>query len=398
MSKIIIGISGGIAAYKVCELIRLLKKTGHDVRIVLTQCAKQFIHETIFAALSNNQVYSNAMSDTASPMLHIELAKWADLVIVAPTTATTISKLAHGDASSLLTALCLATESPCYLVPAMNTHMWHHMAVQENIKRLIKFGYKTLPPESGQQACGDDGFGRMPEPKAIMDLVFANSKLLSNHNILISAGPTYEKLDPIRYIGNFSSGKMGYAIAKAFQSMGANVHLISGPTPLQAPFGIRLTKVISAQDMLDAVSASITHTNIFISAAAIANYSVKPSKIKIKSTEPILTLTLQRTPDILQIIANANKNIFCVGFCAESGNIIELAQTKLNKKGCQAIIANAIHTNGEPFGSDENQVIYVNHQNVFSLEKMNKQALAYRLAQQIASNYNQFKTTDTLHG
>lgn len=387
MAKVIIGVTGGIAAYKACELIRLLKKADHEVRVVMTDCAKQFIGETTFAALSENSVYGDAMSIAKTSMLHIELAKWADKLLIAPASAATISALAHGDATKLLTTLCLATQSPCYIAPAMNQSMWHHPAVQENIKKLVAFGYNVLHPEVGFQACGDHGIGRMPEPEHIIASVFKKNQPLANVNVLVTAGPTYEKIDPIRYIGNISSGKMGYAMAKAFSSRGANVVLISGPTALQAPPGVIYQSVFGAEEMFEAVNMSISGMDIFVCAAAIANYSTSPSQIKIKSSKAALTLRLQKTRDILQETADNHKDIFCVGFCAESEKIIELARAKLDKKGCQAIIANLIASNGAPFGSEENEAFYLNHSDTFSYGKKHKQALADTLVTQIITDF-----------
>ena len=391
MSNVIVGVTGGIAAYKTCELVRLLKKAGHNVKVVMTACSKYFVGDVTFSALSGETVYGDEFFNEHSPMLHIELAKWADKVIIAPTTAVTLSTLASGNASSLLSALCLATKAACYLVPAMNEVMWHHPAVQDNIAKLTEYGYCILPPESGSQACGDIGFGRLPEPENIYDAIFKESRTLANLNVLITAGPTYEKLDPIRYIGNLSSGKMGYAIAKAFNSMGANVHIISGPTHIAPPLHCQLTRVVSAQEMLEAVESSIDNADIFICAAAIANYTTTSNTAKIKSTDDELTLRLTRTPDILQTISLANQDIFSIGFCAETENIIDAAKVKLIKKGCHAIVANHINKNGEPFGSEDNQAFYVTHSNVLPFEKMSKQDLASRLVERFVSDFCEFR-------
>lgn len=394
MSNILVGITGGIAAYKSCELIRLLKTAGHNVQVVSTGGATQFIGNITFSTLSARPVYNDDMSTRDTPMLHIELAKWAEIIIIAPTTAETISKLAQGNASSLLTALCLASSAPCYIAPAMNTVMWHHPAVQENINKLMTYGYHVLPTDAGLQACGDNGPGRMLEPDVIYDLIFNKHTPRSNINVLITAGPTYEKIDPIRFIGNLSSGKMGYALAQAFKSMGADVHIISGPSQQPQPIGCKITHVVSAQDMLGAVTESIAAADIFICASAIANYSIPPSDIKLKSGEPTLTLTLNRTPDILQAAVKMNTQTFCVGFCAESKDIVNLAQAKLRRKGCHAMVANQITQSGEPFGSDDNQVFYINNHSTTPYEKTNKRILANHLAQRISDDFQTVKQAE----
>lgn len=391
MSNILVGITGGIAAYKICELIRLLKKAEHNVQVVSTNCAQQFIGNITFSTLSEKPVYNDDVSTHDVPMLHIKLAKWAEIIIIAPATAETISKLAHGNAGSLLTTLCLASSAPIYIAPAMNTNMWHHPAVQENMNKLAAYGYYVLPTDTGLQACGDNGLGRLLEPDVIYKLIFNKDTPLSNIKVLITAGPTHEKIDPIRFIGNLSSGKMGYAVAESFKSMGADVHIISGPSQQPQPLGCKITHVVSAQEMLDAVRTAIEGADIFVCAAAIANYSITPNHIKIKSGEPSLTLTLNRTPDILQAAAKMNTQTFCVGFCAESKDIVNLAQAKLRKKGCHAMVANLINQRGEPFGSDDNQAFYINHHKTTPFEKLRKTCLANKLATCIADDFHAFK-------
>ena len=381
MSNIIVGVSGGIAAYKTCELVRLLKKAGHAVQVVMTENARSFITAETLAALSANPVYGEAFTTAADPMLHITLARWADKVIIAPAAATTLSLLAQGSASTLLTCVCLATRAPCYLVPSMNQAMWYHSATQANIASLNDYGYMLLQPGTGDQACGDNGPGCMPEPPVMMEWLFQDSgeNCFAGTRVVITAGPTYEKLDPIRYLGNVSSGKMGYALARALVQQGAEVEIISGPTSLAAPAGCQLTPITSARQMYNAAVASAPAADIFISAAAVANYSPSQATEKIKSDADELVIRLARTTDILQALTQQYPHLFSVGFCAESTDIVEAARAKLARKGCQVMVANEIGPNAFPFGQNVNRALYLNSQGITYFTDMSKQELAHQL-------------------
>lgn len=385
MSRVLMGVTGGISAYKVCELVRLLVKADHEVKVILTRSAESFVGKLTFMALSNDEVFADDVLTPDRPMLHIELAKWADKIIIVPATAHSISAFVQGAANTLVTAVMLATKASRYIVPAMNQAMWHHPATQCNLKQLIDFGYDVLQPAVGEQACGDVGLGRMPEPDAIFNHLFQHEKRLSGFRVLVTAGPTYEKLDPIRYLGNLSSGKMGYALARVFSEQGADVVLVSGPTSLPDPAGVKVLRISSAQEMLTVVRENIVGQQLFICAAAIANYTFVASGEKIKSDDSTLTLTLTRTTDILKTICAENPDIFSVGFCAESKDIEESAKAKLNRKGCHAIIANKISGDAFPFGSEQNEAIYVTQDCVEHFDLMDKNKLAERIVEKVIS-------------
>ena len=390
MSKqnIIVAVTGGIAAYKSCELVRLLTKSSADVKVIMTASAQEFIHPNTFAALSNNAVHTDIFSD---PMLHIELAKWADKIIIAPATAATISRIATGLAEDLLTTVCLATEAKCLIAPAMNKIMWQNPATVANIKQLQDFGYNIIMPAHGEQACGDVGYGRMAEPQTIAQQLFASQQILKNINVTVTAGPTQERIDSARYLSNYSSGKMGYALAQACVELGANVTLISGPTALTAPNNCNTVQVQSAEQMHVAVQQHITQTNIFISAAAVADYTPTEScDHKIKKSAETLNLKLNPTIDILKSIKHYER-VFKIGFAAESENLVDNATRKLKSKQLDAIIANQIESDGFPFAADDNAVIYINK----SLQRTefgrdSKATLAHKLMQIIAEEYIAF--------
>lgn len=385
--KILLGVTGGIAAYKSCELVRLLKKAGHEVKVIMTEAAKAFIQPNTFAALSQNSVYDSLFDFKESPMLHIELAKWADKILVAPASAATISALAQGQADTLLSCVCLATQASCYLAPAMNRQMWEHPATRQNVEKLQTYGYRILFPEAGEQACGDVGFGRMLEPEVLVESICGGAHTFADLNILISAGPTVEKIDPVRYFSNFSSGKMGYALAKAFAEQGAKVHLISGPTHVLVPAKCQVTRITSAQDMLTAVMHSLEGVDIFISAAAIADYMVAMQPQKIKKQAEKLTLSLTRTSDVLSAVTNKYPDCFTVGFCAETQATLAAAKAKLQQKKCQVMIANQVHPDGYPFGEDTNAVTYITPEQTVDLPKSDKQQLARQLANLIFATF-----------
>lgn len=354
--QVLLGISGGIAAYKSAELCRLLVKAGAEVRVVMTEAACEFITPLTMQALSGNRVHTELLDEEAeAAMGHIELARWADLIIVAPSSANFIARLANGEANDLLSTLCLAATAPIALAPAMNQAMWSNQKTQENLQTLkAKQNIHVFGPADGEQACGDVGPGRMLEPTQLIELaadLFQNGAL-AGLKVCISAGPTREALDPVRYISNHSSGKMGYALASAAVEAGAKVCLISGPVNLQPPAHVDLVNVTSAEEMLKAASNS--PCDIFIGVAAVADYRPQESSInKIKKAQDSMLLELVKNPDILATIAGLKPKPFCVGFAAETENIESNAKAKLASKNIDLIIAN--HAT-ETFNSDEASV------------------------------------------
>jgi phosphopantothenoylcysteine decarboxylase/phosphopantothenate--cysteine ligase len=388
MKNIILGISGSIAAYKSAELVRQLKQQGAEVRVVMTEHAQAFITPLTLQALSGNAVLSSwSAAETDAGMDHIALARWADVVICAPASANFIARLVHGMADDLLTTLCLATSAPVIIAPAMNPHMWAHIATQTNIKLLQQRGVKILGPAVGDHACGDEGLGRMLEPSQIAQEVLSPvNSALTGQRILITAGPTHEALDPVRYLTNHSSGKMGFALAEAALAAGADVTLITGPVALTCNPKIKRVNVVSAQDMLNAVMASIPQTTIFISAAAVADYQsheIAAHKLKKSTTE--LQLDLVRTPDILQAVAQLKNKPFTIGFALETENLLENAQKKLREKKLDMIIANQTgNTTG--FNADTNAVniLYANGQQE-EMSLMTKNLLAQELMSRISA-------------
>ncbi len=363
VKNILLGVTGGIAAYKAAELCRIFIKAGHNVKVVMTQNAQEFIHRNTFAALTHQPVYDDMFDPQQAAMLHIDLAKWADQIVIAPATSSTLARLALGLADDLLSTVCLATTAGIFIAPAMNKVMWEHAAVQANINKLQTYGYHIISPGSGEQACGDVGFGRMAEPEMIAKFISAKSKsLLNSLRVLITAGPTREAIDPIRFISNHSSGKMGYALAQAYADTGAEVTLVSGPTQLASPMINSIVNVNSAADMLAAVMDHIDDVDIFISCAAVADYvPVNQAQQKIKkSVSDSLTLELTKTTDILTAVTQHTTKPFIVGFSAETDNLIENSKQKLQRKKLDAIIANQIHSSGEPFNQEHNTLTYIN--------------------------------------
>ncbi len=350
--RVLLGITGGIAAYKSAELCRMLIKAGAEVQVVMTAGAKEFITPLTLQALSGNKVHSHLLdADAEAAMGHIELARWADLILVAPASANFIARLANGEASDLLTTLCLARRGPLALAPAMNQAMWGNAQTQQNLVALRKSGVHLFGPDSGAQACGDVGMGRMTEPEQLAKeaaALFA-SGALHGMKVTITAGPTRETIDPVRYISNHSSGKMGYALARAAVEAGAIVTLISGPVSLPPPERVALVAVESAQDMLQACE---THPcDVFVGVAAVSDYRpAEPAAQKIKKSEAALTLPLVRNPDILAAMAARKPRPFCAGFAAETENLAANAQTKLAAKNLDLIFANDASST---FGQDD---------------------------------------------
>ncbi|GAB4262800.1 MAG: bifunctional phosphopantothenoylcysteine decarboxylase/phosphopantothenate--cysteine ligase CoaBC [Methylomicrobium sp.] len=391
---------GGVAAYKAAELIRLLKKRGCEIRVVMTHAAQHFITPLTLQALSGHPVHTDLLdSDQENAMGHIGLARWADLMLLAPATANTIAKLSHGLADDLVSALFLAAECPVYIAPAMNRAMWHKQTTQQNLERLSNLGVYLIGPEEGGQACGETGFGRMSEPEAIVDYILrSDSPLpLNGKTVLITAGPTREPLDPVRYISNRSSGKMGYALAEAARELGADVVLISGPVALPPPLpGIERVGVETAAQMHEAVMSRVESADIFIGAAAVADYSpVVAHDAKIKKSDDRVTLTLRKTQDILAEVANLRESRpFVVGFAAETHDLEHYAQDKLIRKNLDMVAANWVGREEGGFESNRNALtVYWRCGNV-ELAMTDKTILARQLMRLIAEKFDEKNTTE----
>lgn len=356
--KILVGVTGGIAAYKSPDLVRRLLDRGAEVQVVMTHGATQFVTPLTLQAVSGRPVRTDLWDTNAeAAMGHIELARWADEVVVAPASADFLARLAHGLADDLLTTLCLATTAPVTIAPAMNHVMWANAATQANLRILEERGIRCLGPASGDQACGEVGVGRMLEPVEIAEAVSANiavANLLTGLKVVVTAGPTRERIDPVRYISNRSSGKMGYAVAQAARDAGAKVVLVTGPVGIAPPTGMTIANVETAEQMLDAVRTHLIGANIFIAAAAVSDYKAAlASREKIKKTQDALSLALARTPDVLATIARAASHPFLVGFAAETENVEQNALEKLESKSLDMIAANKVG-DGLAFDKDDN--------------------------------------------
>jgi phosphopantothenoylcysteine decarboxylase/phosphopantothenate--cysteine ligase len=395
--NVLLGVSGGIAAYKTPDLVRKLTAKGANVRVVLTESATHFVSPLSLQAVSGNKVSTHLLDEDAEAgMGHIELARWADYFLVAPATANTIAKLAHGLADDLLTTLALATTAPVFIAPAMNQQMWIAHATTANMQTLVDRGTHVLGPAAGEQACGDLGYGRMLEPQeladAISDFAATNDSfaaLFTNKRIMITAGPTREEIDPVRYISNHSSGKMGFAIAKAAQQLGATVTLISGPVNLATPTEVARKNVISAQDMLEAVHHEIAQQDIFIACAAVADYKVdKISEQKLKKQGDDVTLCLKQNPDILKSVASLEKPHFTLGFAAETQNVESYAKSKLEKKKLNMIAANDVSNSELGFNSDRNALIVLSRNKTQHLAPQSKDLLAMELLKLVHKEYS----------
>jgi len=418
--RILLGVTGGIAAYKSAELVRRLREQGAEVRVVMTRGACEFITPLTMQALSGREVHTELLDHVAESgqgggMGHIELARWCDVVLVAPASANFIARLAHGLADDLLSTLCLATTAPLVIAPAMNQQMWINIATQENIATLVQREIKIVGPAEGSQACGETGPGRMLEPEQLMleaSQLFSTG-LLADLKIVVTAGPTREAIDPVRYITNHSSGRMGYAVARAAAEAGANVTLVSGPVSIEPPRQVRHISVDTAEQMRDVVMSDIIESDIFVAAAAVADYrcaDVTEQKIKKKAED--LSLLLQKNPDILAEVASLPRAPFTVGFAAETENLLDNARMKLQNKKLDMIAANQV---GEGLGfnvdeselqvfwqardqgqenqaqknqTGENQII--KHQ---TLERASKEKLARQLIKVIANHYYEKNTT-----
>jgi phosphopantothenoylcysteine decarboxylase/phosphopantothenate--cysteine ligase len=382
---IILAISGGIAAYKSAELVRLLIKAGAKVQVVMTSGATAFITPLTLQALSGNPVHQHLLNPQAEAgMGHIQLARWADIVLIAPASANVMARLAQGQADDLLTTLCLATDAPVLLAPAMNQAMWKDQATQDNLQTLLKRGIQVHGPADGEQACGDTGAGRMLEPIQLLSVLNTqfDQGLLAGQTVVITAGPTREAIDPVRYISNHSSGKMGYALAQAARDQGAKVVLISGPTHLVTPEEVTYVAIESAQDMLTACLKAVPDADYFIATAAVADYrpdTVSQQKLKKQHLDNSLSLNLVQNPDILATISKQYPHAITIGFAAETQNLIVNAQAKLKRKGVHMIIANDVSDTRIGFNSDDNQVALVTADDVEDLPLLSKQNLARQL-------------------
>ncbi|MFT6269999.1 MAG: phosphopantothenoylcysteine decarboxylase/phosphopantothenate--cysteine ligase [Alphaproteobacteria bacterium] len=395
--NVLLGVSGGIAAYKTPDLVRKLTAKGANVRVVLTDSATHFVSALSLQAVSGNKVSTHLLDEDAEAgMGHIELARWADYFLVAPATANTIAKLAHGLADDLLTTLALATTAPLFIAPAMNQQMWAAAATTQNMNTLSSRGANILGPSAGEQACGDLGYGRMLEPQELADAIdeFAHASsaieaLFKDKHIMITAGPTREEIDPVRYISNHSSGKMGFAIAKAAQQLGATVTLVAGPVSLPTPSNVMRKDIISAHDMLSAVHENINQQDIFIACAAVADYKIdKVSEQKLKKQGEDITLSLTQNPDILKSVAFLENPPFTVGFAAETQNLESYAKSKLEKKKLNMIAANDVSNADLGFNSDRNALIVLTHNNTQHLAPNSKDLLAMELLKLVHKEYS----------
>lgn len=386
--KILIGITGGIAAYKTAYLVRELISLGAQVRIVMTQSALAFVTPMTFQALSGNEVRIEVFDSSAErAMGHIELARWADFLVIAPASANCLAKLAHGFADDLLSTLFLVTEAPVLVCPAMNRSMWAHPATVANVQTLVERGVRLVGPEEGSQACGEEGLGRMSEVASIINALrlAAVPQCLSEYSIMITAGPSREMIDPVRYLSNRSSGKMGYALAQAAAAAGAKVTLISGPSALTPPCGVTFVAVETAQQMQNAVMEQLKHGMIFIGAAAVADYRVQAprlEKIKRQGCES-MTLALEATPDILAGVIASGKALYTVGFAAETETMQKHAQEKLARKRVDMMIGNIVGEN-QGFEVEENQVTIMTADETLDLPLNHKVRLAGQIIEILA--------------
>ena len=390
-TKVLLGITGGIAAYKSAEIARLLVKSNYLVKVVMTKTAEDFITPLTFEALTNEKVFLYNSVDKDKPMLHIDLAKWADIILIAPATAEFMSKVLHGRADDMLSTVCLAFNKKIVLAPSMNKNMWANKATQDNYKILKKRGVIFLGPEYGSQACGDIGSGRMKEPKDIFDdlekLTQEPENFFKDKKIVITAGPTIELIDPVRYLSNRSSGMMGCEIANAFYNQGANVVLVKGPCKYMQNENIFCINIKSGEEMLNAVENNIEDCDIFVSVAAVSDFTAKDSSDKKIKTDDNLTLELKKNVDILKTISK-NHNVFTIGFAAETNDLKSNAVKKLKNKGISIIAANKVSLS-EGIDNDNNAItLYWGEGLEKTLELKNKKDLALEFVEEISKIYN----------
>jgi len=389
--RILLGVTGGIAAYKAAEFLRACQTLGAEVRVVMTPAATEFVTPLTFQALSGMPVHTKLLdAEQEAGMGHINLARWADVIVVAPASADFLARLASGLANDLLSTVVLASEKKLMLAPAMNQVMYADEKTQQNLAKLAGQGATILGPDAGLQACGDVGFGRMLEPDALAEEVvkYFHTGELAGLNVLLTAGPTREAIDPVRYISNHSSGKMGYAMAQACVEAGATVTLVSGPVQIEPPSGVETLDVVSAEGMFDVVLAHSKEADIFIATAAVADYS--PSKIashKVKKNKSEIQLNLSKTKDILQKVASLQAAPFCVGFAAETENVEDYARVKLDKKKLDIVAANLVGAEGSGFNSDNNALTVLWSNGRIELGNKPKSALAKELVTLIAKKF-----------
>ncbi|MGH8273419.1 MAG: bifunctional phosphopantothenoylcysteine decarboxylase/phosphopantothenate--cysteine ligase CoaBC [Gammaproteobacteria bacterium] len=383
---VVLVVGGGIAAYKAPDLVRRLAERGAEVRVVMTHGAEHFVTATTFHAISHHRVYHSLWdTDTESGMAHLQLARWADTLLVAPATAHLIAELAHGLAGDLATTLALATDAPLVLAPAMNQRMWRHPATQANLEMLVSRGARIFGPAVGALAEQESGPGRLLEPDEIAERLDGKGPL-AGKRVLVTAGPTEEPIDPVRFVGNRSSGKMGYAVARAATEASAEVVLVSGPTALAPPPGCEFVAVRTAEEMAKGVREHVADAEVFIAVAAVADYApAQTAAEKIKKTGATLTLELQRTPDILAEVAAGEPRPFCVGFAAETENLIENARAKLKEKKLDLVCANRVGDQ-HAFERDDNALVAISAQDETDLGKGPKRVLAERLISLIAEH------------
>ena len=389
--NILLCVTGGIAAYKAAELVRLLKTSNAFVKVLMTKSAQEFITPLTMQALSGEKVHTDLLSTEAeAAMGHIELAKWCDLIVIAPCSANSLSKIAEGRGDDLLSAVCLATESEIFIAPAMNQAMWKDKRTQKNLSKSIKAGLNVIGPASGEQACGDVGDGRMTEPADIVSEVEKTLEkgLLTGKKVIITAGPTQEMIDPVRYISNKSSGKMGFSLAEEVKNQGALVTLISGPVNLKTPEKVKRHDVLSADEMKLKVEELIEDCDIFISAAAVSDFKPKEiykNKIKKNETEKHLNLKMDKNSDILKVISEKNLNLKTVGFAAETENLLSNAKKKLSQKKLDLIVANDVSKKDIGFDSDENEVTLITKKEQKKIKKASKKIVSKKIVEFIAS-------------
>lgn len=403
MANILLGISGGIAIFKVAQLVSNLSKK-HQVKVIMTDNALKFMSTEVFEALTKNKVYTDVFSpyieDEEYKISHIELAKWADVFVLAPATGNLIGKMASGIADDLLSTCLLASRSPILLCPAMNTYMLNNPAIRENLEKLIQREVNVMETESGDLACGDFGNGKLASPESIeteIERILNDNKEikqdLAGMKILISAGPTVEAIDPVRFISNYSSGKMGYAMAKVAKSRGADVTLVSGPVNLETPGGINVLKVKSAEDMFQAIQRNLSSADALIMTAAVSDYRVKNfSESKIKKNDESLILELEKNPDILAWAGeHAEAGTVLCGFAMETENLIENAKDKLEKKGLDLIVVNSLNEQGAGFGTDTNIVTLIAKDSLEQLEIMSKAKVSDKVLDKVLSIFKNKK-------
>jgi phosphopantothenoylcysteine decarboxylase/phosphopantothenate--cysteine ligase len=392
--RVVLGVTGGIAAYKAADLVRRLRDEGADVRVVMTRGAQAFVTPLTFQALSGNPVHTRLLDEGAEAgMGHIELARWADLLLVAPATADFIARAAHGLADDLLTTLFLASRAPRVLAPAMNQQMWANAAVRANCDLLRERGVRLIGPESGSQACGDTGPGRMTEPADIVRILGEpGAGPLASLEVLVTAGPTYEDIDPVRFIGNRSSGRMGFAVAAAAAEAGAKVSLVAGPVQLDTPAGVERIDVRSAAEMHAAVMQRAPVADVFVGVAAVADYAPeRRADQKIKKDSERMTLELAHTPDILAAVAALEKRPFTVGFAAETEHLEAHARDKLSRKRLDMIAANRVGREGGGFESDFNEILLLLPDGELNLGSGSKRELARKLMEAVADRIKDVK-------